>query len=56
VGGGQTTITGNVFDHLVIEIDDTTGLDHPVLLGLNALNQSRVEVKRGRLVRVRGEE
>ena len=51
VGGGHTTITGNVFENVQIEIDDTTGEDAPVLFGFNALDRSRVEVKRGRLLR-----
>ena len=51
VGGGHTTITGNVFENVQIEIDDTTGEDAPVLFGFNALDRSKVEVKRGRLLR-----
>lgn len=50
VGGGATTITGNVFENVTIEIDDATGADKPILFGLNAMERSRVDVKRGRLV------
>jgi hypothetical protein len=40
-----------VFENVRIEIDDATGQDNPVLFGLNALDRSRVDLKRGRLLR-----
>jgi hypothetical protein len=47
IGGGQTTLTGNVLENITVEIDDTTELNLPVLLGLNSLRNSQVELKRG---------
>ena len=49
IGGGQTTVTGNVFENVTIEIDDTTELNLPVLLGINSLRNSQLDLKRGAL-------
>lgn len=47
VGGGQTTLTGNVLENVTIEVDDTTELKLPVLSGINSLRNSQLELKRG---------
>lgn len=47
IGGGQTTMTGNVFENVTIEVNDTTELNLPVLLGINSLRNSQLELNRG---------
>jgi len=49
IGGGQTTMTGNVFENVTIEIDDATELNLPVLFGINSLRNSQLDLKRGEL-------
>ncbi|MCA9157395.1 MAG: hypothetical protein KDA72_03660 [Planctomycetales bacterium] len=49
IGGGQTTLTGNVLDNVTIEIDDATGAGLPVLLGINSLHNSPLDLTQGLL-------
>ena len=50
ITGGNTIATGNVFENVVVRIDDQTGLDKPVLVENNILDNSTVELKKGRRI------
>ncbi|NUM56882.1 MAG: right-handed parallel beta-helix repeat-containing protein [Candidatus Hydrogenedentes bacterium] len=49
IGAGKTIVTGNVFENTVVEVDDTTGADKPIVVDGNVLENSSVTVKKGRV-------
>ncbi len=49
IAGGNTLVTGNCFENVVIEVDDKTGENKPIVINNNLMEQSRVEHKAGRL-------
>jgi hypothetical protein len=51
VGGGGTIISGNVFENVVIEINDTTGENKSIILGPNILDNTTIDWKSGNLIR-----
>ncbi len=53
VGGGDALISGNVFENIVIEINDATGENKPVILGPNVLDNTTIDLKSGNLVHTR---
>ena len=54
IGAGDAVITGNILENVVIEINDTTGEDRPIILGTNVLNNASVNLKSGKLERQDG--
>jgi hypothetical protein len=50
IGAGKSIVTGNVFENTVVEIDDTTGADKPILVKDNVFENSAVNVKKGNVV------
>jgi len=50
VAGGNTIISDNILENVVIEIDDQTGTNKPILVGDNILENSVVEHRQGNLV------
>lgn len=51
VGGGDALISGNVFENILIEINDTTGANRPIILGPNVLENTQTDVKSGNVMR-----
>ncbi len=49
ITGGHTVVTGNVLDNVIIEVDDTTGGDKPIIVRNNIMNSSSIEHKKGLL-------
>ncbi|MBN1343938.1 MAG: right-handed parallel beta-helix repeat-containing protein [Phycisphaerae bacterium] len=49
IGGGKTIVTGNVLENVVIEVNDTTGKDKPIIIHDNVLENSTIVRKRGNL-------
>ncbi len=47
VGAGNSIISGNILDNVVVEVDDTTGTNKPILINNNILENSEVVVKNG---------
>jgi len=47
LGAGNSIVTGNVFENVSIEVDDTTELNKPILVNNNILENSEVLVKAG---------
>lgn len=52
VGAGTAVLVGNVFEHIAIEINDTSGENLPTILGANAMVNCVVDVRAGRLERL----
>jgi hypothetical protein len=52
VTGGNTVLTGNLLENLVVEINDTTDEGKPILVGANLLDNAAIDHKRGRLRRI----
>ncbi len=50
IAGGNTIVTGNVLENTVIEINDTTGTNKPIVVRDNILENSTIEHKKGNLV------
>jgi hypothetical protein len=50
VSGGNTVVTGNILENVVIEIDDRTGSGRPILVNNNILENSAIEHRSGNLV------
>lgn len=51
IGAGDALISGNVFENVVIEINDTTGENRPIILGTNVMNNTAVDLRSGNLLR-----
>ena len=47
LGAGNSIVTGNIFENVAVEVDDTTGLNKPILINNNILENSEVIVKTG---------
>lgn len=47
VGAGNSIVTGNVFENVTIEVNDTTEMNKPILITNNILENSEVVVKTG---------
>ena len=52
VTGGNTVLTGNLLENLVLEIHDTTDEGKLILVGANLLDNATLDHKRGRLRRI----
>ncbi len=50
ITAGNTLVTGNFFDNVVIEVNDKTGADRPIVINNNLMEKSRVEHRAGRLL------
>ena len=50
VSEGNTIVTGNILENVVVEINDRTGLEKPILVNNNILENSVIEHKSGNLV------
>jgi hypothetical protein len=51
IGAGNVVLSGNVFDNVVISVEDATGENRPIVIGENILEKSKIEHIRGKLVR-----
>lgn len=51
VGAGGAVITGNIFENAVVEINDQTSDERPIILGPNLFENSRLNLKAGNLER-----
>ncbi|MCL4693340.1 MAG: right-handed parallel beta-helix repeat-containing protein [Candidatus Hydrogenedentes bacterium] len=47
VGAGNSIVSGNILDNVVVEVDDTTGANKPILINTNILENSEIVVKNG---------
>ncbi|MFN0051656.1 MAG: hypothetical protein ACKV0T_05665 [Planctomycetales bacterium] len=47
IGAGNTVVTGNVFEGVLLTIDDSTGAGKPIVARDNILENSRIEVRQG---------
>jgi hypothetical protein len=54
VSSGNTLISNNIFENVVIEVEDKTELNQPIIIQGNILENSRVELKKGNLVTAHG--
>ena len=50
ITGGNTVLTGNLFENVIIEVDDKTGKKKPIVVRGNVLENSTIEHKQGKLV------
>jgi len=50
ISAGNTLVSGNVLQNVVIEVDDQTGQDRPILIHGNIRENATVDHKRGNLV------
>ena len=50
ISGGNTVITGNLLENLVIEVNDQTGEKKPILIRDNLLENSSLDHKQGNLI------
>lgn len=50
ITGGNTLVSANLFENVVIEVDDGTGLGRPIRIHGNIMDNSTVDYKRGNLV------
>lgn len=50
ISGGNTVLTGNLFENIVIEVNDTTDLGKPIRIENNILESSTIDVKKGNLI------
>jgi hypothetical protein len=47
VGAGNSIVTGNFFENVIVEVNDTTETNRPILINNNILENSEVVVKAG---------
>lgn len=50
ITAGNTLVTGNFFDNVVIEVNDKTGTEKPIVINNNLMEKSRIEHKAGKLL------
>lgn len=50
VGGGNTIITGNILENVVIEINDSSPRPKPIIVESNILENARLDHQQGKLV------
>jgi hypothetical protein len=50
VSGGNTVVSGNLLENIVLEINDATGGGKPILVYGNILDNSVIDRKEGNLV------
>jgi len=50
ITGGNTVVTGNLLENVVIEVNDKTGLDKPILVRDNIMENSSIDHVKGNLV------
>ncbi len=50
ISGGNTLLSGNCFENVIVEVNDKTGTDKPIVINNNLMENSKVEYKAGRLV------
>ncbi len=50
ISGGNTLVSGNCFENVIVEVNDKTGTDKPISINNNLMENSTVEHKAGRLV------
>jgi hypothetical protein len=49
IGAGNSIVTGNIFENVVVEVDDKTDLNKPILINNNILENAEVVLKKGNL-------
>lgn len=50
ITGGNTVVTGNLLENVIIEVDDQTGENKPIVIYGNILQESRIEHRQGNLI------
>jgi hypothetical protein len=50
ITGGNTLVTGNLLENVIVEINDQTGEDRPIVVRDNILENSRIDHQHGTLV------
>jgi len=50
LSAGNAVVTGNVLENVVIEVNDQTGADNPILIHGNVLQNSRVVRRKGNVI------
>jgi hypothetical protein len=50
ISGGNTLITSNCFENVVLEVDDKTGGNKPIVINNNLLENARILHKTGKLL------
>jgi len=50
ISGGNTVVMGNVLENGVIEVDDATGKNKPIIVRDNVLENSIITHERGHLI------
>lgn len=51
IGAGNAIVTGNIFENLVVEINDNSGENRPIVIGANVFENASVDLKAGKLER-----
>jgi len=51
IGAGDAVVSGNVLENVIVEVNDVSGDNRPIVLGPNVFNNTAVDVKAGRLER-----
>jgi hypothetical protein len=54
ISGGNTIVTGNVFENVVIEVNDSTGRNKPIVISDNIMETSLIQHKAGKLTTRQG--
>jgi len=50
ITGGNTLVTGNLLENVIVEVNDETDEQNPILVKNNVLENSRIEHRRGNLL------
>lgn len=50
ITGGHTIVTGNTLENVVIDVDDTTGGDKPIIVRNNIMHNASIAHRRGLLI------
>jgi len=51
IGAGNVVVSGNLFENVVVAVDDSTNEGRPILIGPNIFENSKIEHVRGKLLR-----
>ncbi len=51
IAAGDAVVSGNVLENVIVEVNDVSGDNRPIVLGPNVFNNTAVDVKAGRLER-----
>ncbi|HOX85744.1 MAG TPA: hypothetical protein PKW76_04420 [bacterium] len=49
ISGGDAIVSGNVFENMVIEINDNSGENRPIILGPNVFHNTTIDLQSGNL-------